>query len=397
MVSVSEASSIIESHLYIPEMEEVELSRATHRVLAEVIVADRDFPPFSRVAMDGIAIQYHVYQQGQTIFNIEDVAPAGAPARTLKESINCIEVMTGAPLPGNTDAVIRYEDIEIKDKVATILAAEIFPGQNIHPQAQDAKKDQVLLEKGTLLSPSEVALIASVGKTSVTVMSNPSAAIISTGDELVDIRSVPLPHQIRRSNSYALLAGLNALGCEANLFHISDEREKITLALKTILQNHDLIILSGGVSKGKFDFIPESLVQLGVKKHFHRVSQKPGKPFWFGSMNNKIVFALPGNPVSTYMCFYRYVKPWLKKSWHQKLLTEFAILSQDFQLSGDLTYFLQVKVTNEAGVNMAYPVPGGGSGDFANLKDADAFMELPANKTTFKKGEAFPVYYFRQR
>ncbi|MEP2667791.1 MAG: molybdopterin molybdotransferase MoeA [Cyclobacteriaceae bacterium] len=397
MVSVSEAQSIVERHLFSPSTEEVPVAEALNRVLAEPLLADRDFPPFHRVAMDGIAIQFDQLSKEHTTFEIEGIAPAGVPQKSLTHSNNCIEVMTGAPLPANTDTVIRYEDLEIRDKKATIMTSEIIPNQNVHPQGQDAKAHQVLLKEGIQLSPSEIALIASVGKTHVRVKSKPKAVIISTGDELVDIDETPKAHQIRRSNSYALQAGLKSMGCEATLFHIRDEKAVIEKEMGEILDQFDLIILSGGVSKGKFDFIPEVLEQLGVSKHFHKVKQKPGKPFWFGSVGSKTVFALPGNPVSTYMCFYKYIQPWLRKSWGLNKETEYATLTTDYQFKNDLTYFLQVNVVNELGILKAYPITGGGSGDFANLKEVNAFMELPEEKTTFKKGEAYPIYYFRSR
>lgn len=397
MVSVSEATLAIESHLFSPIPERIPISQAINRVLAEPILADRDFPPFNRVAMDGIAIQYDQFSLGHVTFEIEGMAAAGVPQKSLSHKMNCLEVMTGAPLPINTDTVIRYEDLEIKNNKATILISEIKSNQNVHTQGQDAQQNQVLLKEGTQLSPSEIALIASVGKANVLVKSIPRAAIISTGDELVDIDKTPEAHQTRRSNSYALQAGLKSMGCGAQLFHLRDNKEVIKKELAEILQKHDLIILSGGVSKGKFDFIPEVLSQLGVRKHFHKVKQKPGKPFWFGSTASKTVFALPGNPVSTFMCFYKYIKPWLQKSWGLSENTEHAILASDYTLHGDLTYFLQVNIGNELGKQIAYPITGGGSGDFANLKEVNAFMELGEGKTNLKKGEACPIFFFRSR
>ena len=397
MVSVSEATFIIADHLFSSKAENVTVSNALGRVLAEPIFADRDFPPFDRVAMDGIAIQLNQLNQGQVKFKIEGIAAAGTAQIILHDKEKCIEVMTGAPLPKHTDTVIRYEDIEIKDKSATVLVAEIPLKQNIHPQAQDAKQSQVLLTAGTLISPAEIALIASVGKATIEVKSYPRTAIISTGDELVDIKDSPAPHQIRRSNSYALQAALQSLGCEATLYHISDNKDIITKELEGILDQNDLIIISGGVSKGKFDFVPVVLEKLGVKKHFHTVKQRPGKPFWFGGLSDKFIFALPGNPVSTYMCFYRYIKPWLLKSWGLDIQTEFAFLGSDFQFDGALTYFLQANIVNEAGMRVGYPLPGGGSGDFANLKEVNAFMELPEEKNTFKKGEVYPIHFFRSQ
>lgn len=395
MVSVSEASSIIQSHLYKPETEKVAITDALNRVLAESVQADRDFPPFNRIAMDGIAIQYDQFKSGRKSFTIEGTAQAGQPKMKLHNSENCIEVMTGAPLPDNTDTVIRYEDIEIKDGKAIVTITSLTEKQNIHSQGQDAKQGDILLSAGAMLSPAEIALIASVGISHVSVWSLPKVAIISTGDELVDIQDKPEAHQIRRSNSYALQAALKEAGCTAKLFHLPDLRETLETELAAILKDHELLILSGGVSKGKFDFVPEVLDALGVKKHFHKVTQKPGKPFWFGSVNDKTIFALPGNPVSTFMCFYKYIKPWLLKSLKQTTNENFALLANDFQFDGDVTYFLQVKVINKKGSLIAQPNPGGGSGDFANLKDVNAFLELPKDQSRFKKGEAFPVYFFR--
>ena len=157
----------------------------------------------------------------------------------------------------------------------------------------------------------------------------------------------------------------------------------------------DLLILSGGVSKGKFDFVPSVLESLGVHKLFHQVSQKPGKPMWAGKLGNKFVFALPGNPVSTFMCFHRYVKPWILQSLGSKAIVTKAILGKDFSFKGDLTYFLQVKLSNVEGRLIAEPIVGGGSGDFVNLKVADGFLELPLGKNDFKANEVYNYFGFR--
>ena len=166
--------------------------------------------------------------------------------------------------------------------------------------------------------------------------------------------------------------------------------------LVEILDKYDVLVLSGGVSKGKFDFVPAVLERIGIRKLFHQVSQRPGKPFWFGkSASGKIAFALPGNPVSTFMCFYRFVKPWILKSLGASVPGRHAILAENFSFTPALTYFLQVEVQDEKGRLMAYPQPGGGSGDFANLKNVTGFLELPLEKNDFKAGEAFPYICFR--
>jgi molybdopterin molybdotransferase len=158
-----------------------------------------------------------------------------------------------------------------------------------------------------------------------------------------------------------------------------------------------VLIISGGVSNGKFDFVPQVLQEIGINRLFQGVSQRPGKPFWFGRSDaGKVAFALPGNPVSTFMCFYRYVQPWILKSTGAPARESFAVLGKDFSFPPALTYFLQVSVANEGGRLVAYPVPGGGSGDFANLKNVDGFLELPLERSDFRAGEVFPYFSFRQ-
>jgi len=396
MVSVEEAESIILGNLFKPKIIKADIEHAEGHVLAEAIEADRDFPPFNRVAMDGIAISFQSFMFGQRTFSLEGIQAAGMPPQKLQEENNALEVMTGAMLPDGTDCVIRYEDLDIENGTAKILIDTIEPNQNIHPQGQDCKKGERLMAEGFKISPAEIALLASVGKNHVSVFQLPKTAIISTGDELVGVDEHPLPWQIRRSNAYALQAAFQQMGHHADQFHISDNEESLVRELKKIFKNYELIILSGGVSKGKYDFVPKTLEQLDVKKLFHQVSQKPGKPLWFGQSESHTVFALPGNPVSTYMCFYRYIKPWLEKSIGLKSEKSFAMLATNFQFKPTLTYFLQVKTVNELGKLMAYPHAGGGSGDFANLKDVNGFLELPAHQTEFKTGDIFPFYSFRE-
>ncbi|HZI24967.1 MAG TPA: molybdopterin molybdotransferase MoeA [Chryseolinea sp.] len=396
MVSVREASDIIFSNPYHPSIETIPIQDVANRVLGEKITADRAFPPFDRVAMDGIAIDFQKFKNGQHEFSVEFTQAAGSPEKKLQSPNNCVEVMTGAVLPVGTDTVIRYEDLEIKDKVARILSAPVEEGQNISRKGIDCQQGDELLGPGMLLSPSEVALLASVGKANVQVFSLPRTAIISSGDELVDIKDVPLPHQIRRSNTYAIEAGMHPLKWNAQHFHFPDDKSVLLKSLEKVLNDHDVLILSGGVSKGKFDFIPEVFEELGVKKLFHHVNQRPGKPFWFGkSREGKTVFALPGNPVSTYMCFYRYIKPWILKSLRVETSALTAALAKDFSFGPNLTYFLQVKVETESGKLLAFPDPGGGSGDFVNLKNVTGFLELPSERSTFSAGEVFPYFPFR--
>jgi molybdopterin molybdotransferase len=397
MVSVEEASRIIFSALHGCKSHSVQLDKAIGRVLAESIFADRAFPPFDRVSMDGIAIAFGSFEKGKNKFRIQDTQAAGQPQKSLLDPGECMEVMTGAILPAGTDTVIRYEDLAIQNGTASVLENVVVTlNQNVHRKGMDAAKNEELLKPGMIISAAEVALLASVGKSSVNVVAYPSVAVISTGDELVEVDQTPLPHQIRKSNVYAVQAAMQRMNWRSELFHITDDKITLSQRLKELMDSFDVLIISGGISKGKFDFVPDILESLGVNKLFQHVNQRPGKPLWFGrSDSGKTVFALPGNPVSTFMCFYRYIKPWLLLSSGVSVIKESAILSEDFSFLPKLTYFLQVRLENRNGVQIAIPIVGGGSGDFANLKEVTGFLELQAEDTLFKAGSAYHYIPFR--
>ena len=271
MVSVEEATTIILSNLYTTPVIRVPLVETAGCVLAEVVHADRDFPPFDRVTMDGIGVSYKQLKEGQREFIVESIQPAGVPRKHLEDNTRCIEVMTGAMVPEGIDTVIRYEDVTIKDGVAKVENTTFQPLQNIHAKGLDARKGGVLLSPGVILSPAEIALLASVGKSPVAVKQFPRLAVISTGDELVDVNTEPEMHQVRRSNGYALQAAARPLS-KVSMHHLADDEKVIEDAVRIILKQSDVIVLSGGVSKGKFDFVPKVLEKLGVQKLLDRKS-----------------------------------------------------------------------------------------------------------------------------
>jgi molybdopterin molybdotransferase len=397
LTSVKNAIQIILNNSENFGVETVSLQKSLHRVLKETIVADRDFPPFNRVSMDGIAIDVNQFNNGQTSYKIEGVQAAGSPQLTLKNIENCIETMTGAMLPVNTNAVIPYELIIIKNDIATIQVDALKHFQNVHKQGKDRQKNELIIAENILISSADIGVLATVGRASVKVVKQPKVMIISTGDELVDVNQNPENYQIRRSNVYTLIALLSKVDIEVDNVHITDNKAVLKTKIKQFLIDYDVLLFSGAVSKGKFDFIPEVLDELGVEKLFHRVSQRPGKPFWFGKKDKKTVFAFPGNPVSTFVSCMRYFYPWFKKSVGLAYDYEnFAILDQDYTFKPDLTYFLQVKLSNKNGEIFATPLTGHGSGDLANLSDVDGFLELPKGQIDFKKGTVYPYLRFRE-
>ena len=377
-------------------VEEVDFIHSLGRILKEDIVADMDFPPFDRVSMDGIALSSDSFNSGQRSFKIEGIQAAGSEQISLNNSKNCIEAMTGAVLPKNADVVIQYELLEIRDGIANVNAEIVREFQNIHKKGLDRKQGDVIIKKDTIISAAEIGVLATVGKSKVNVAKIPKVMIISTGNELVEVDQMPKEYQIRRSNVYTLVSLLKRLNINAKTSHIQDDKESLKIKIESYLREYDVLLFSGAVSKGKFDFIPEVLDKLGVDKLFHRVAQRPGKPFWFGKRQNRTIFAFPGNPVSTFVSCMKYFYPWYHKSLGVNFINnKFAVLSKDFLFKPDLTYFLQVKLENRNGTCFATPIKGKGSGDLANLIDADAFLELPAELTNFTKGEIFPYLKYR--
>lgn len=395
LTTVNEALEIISRNLGDFGIEEVDFLQSTGRVLKEDIVADRDFPPFNKVSMDGIAISSVAFTSGIRSFKMEGIQVAGSAQLTLKNTEHCLEVMTGAVLPKNTNVVIQYELLEIVNNVATVNLETVKEFQNIQLKGLDRKQNDILIKKNKLISAAEISVFATVGKATVKVAKQPKVMIISTGNELVEVDQIPEEHQIRRSNVYALVSLLEKLKIKADTDHILDDKEVLTSKIKGFLNEYDVLLFSGAVSKGKFDFIPEVLKDLGVEKLFHQVQQRPGKPFWFGKIENKTIFAFPGNPVATYLNCLKYFYPWNYKSIGLELPKHEAILTEDFFFKPNLTYFLQVKLQQEKGLLFATPIAGNGSGDLANLVDADAFLELPEDRSNFNKGEVFPIINFR--
>jgi molybdopterin molybdotransferase len=409
MISVAQALQIVLNSSLDFAVEEIPFLKSLGRILKEEIFADRDFPPFHRVSMDGIVIDFAAFKNGQRAFKIEGIQAAGSAQTTLQNAENCIEVMTGAVLPNNANAVIRYEDVTIDNGVATINIDAINEGQNIHTKGKDGKSGDLLIQKNTIISAAEIGVLATVGKSFVKVVRQPKVMIVSTGDELVGVDQNPLAHQIRRSNVFTLVSLLERVHISSESTHITDDKPILKSKIATYLKEYDVLLFSGAVSKGKYDFLPEVFEELGVEKLFHKVAQRPGKPFWFGREtsvikndfslntheNNTIVFGFPGNPISTFVNCLAYFYPWYYNSVGLEVREETAILAEDVKFKPNLAYFLQVKLENKKGQLMAYPISGNGSGDLASLLKAAAFIQLPSGTVEFKKGAVYPIIKYR--
>ena len=395
MISVVQALQTVLNSCHNFGIEEIPFLKSMGRILKEEIVADRDFPPFNRVSMDGISIDYQQFKNGRRVFKIEGIQAAGSRQITLKDPKNCIEVMTGAILPNHTNTVIRYEDVTLEDGIATVNIDLIKEGQNSHNKGKDRKVNDLLITQNTKISAAEMGVLATVGKSVVKVAKQPKVMIVSTGDELVGVDQIPLEYQIRRSNVFTLVSLLERLNITSETSHISDDKLIIKSKIESYLLEYDVVLFSGAVSKGKYDFLPEIFEELKVYKKFHKVMQRPGKPFYFGKTDTCTVFGFPGNPISTFVNCLAYFYPWYHRSVGLEILEEMAILGEDVSFVPNLDYFLQVALENKSGNLVAFPVSANGSGDLASLANTDAFMQLPKDATEFKKGEVYPILKYR--
>jgi molybdopterin molybdotransferase len=394
MLSPLEAEKLILERIAPFPSEHCPLLEAHGRVLREPVRADRDLPPFDRVTMDGFAIRVASLEAGVRTFRVEATQAAGMIAQKLGAAPDaCVEIMTGAVAPIGADCVVPYEDTLRGEKTMAVneeAVPRLRTAHALHAQGSDHRRGAEVVPAGVRLTGREIAVAAASGRANLTVSLVPKIAVIATGDELVEIDMPVAPHQIRRSNDYALRAALIAAGySRVERFHLRDMRHEIEHRLWHLLAEYDVLLLSGGVSKGKFDYLPSVLESLSVKKVFHGVAQRPGKPLWFGvSARQTPVFALPGNPVSAYTCLHRYVLPALAKaSGLPADPPRLAALAAPVTFPPKLAFFLPVKLSSgPAAELLATPDPSNTSGDFAGLVGTDGFVELPAEQTAFPAG-----------
>ena len=397
MTNVAKAETLILEHMQILPSAKRPLGEVIGSVLRENVLAERDHPPFNRITMDGIAIKYIDWERGLRCFRVVGLQGAGVPPLSIIEDAECIKIMTGAILPDGADTIIPIERLTWEDENALVEdTAIVSKGQYIHPCGSDRIAGSQLLSSGHLIGPPEMAILASAGNSSVRVTVPPRVAIISTGDELIDVGEKILPYQIRSSNERAIEASL-IHHCQAIVTRVCLKDDPIII-LKAITELHhknDTVILSGGVSMGDYDFVPQALKNLGAKTVFHRIEQRPGRPMWFGiSEDHKPIFGLPGNPVSTLVCLTRYVIPALQHAMGLNTRDqEIVRLNKEILFKADLTYFLPVKLSsNKDGVALANPRPTNTSGDFISLARTEGFIELPRGQDRFSEGTSARLF-----
>ncbi|MES2660986.1 MAG: molybdopterin molybdotransferase MoeA [Verrucomicrobiota bacterium] len=380
MVSFHEALQLLLKNSSLLATERCRLENAAGRVLRENVVADRPFPAFDRVMMDGFALRSGDWSEGHRKFRVTGSAPAGCAVTALAgEAGTCVEVMTGAPCPIGADMIIPVEEVTEISVGEVVFSDSVNPvsGRFIHLAGNDAAQGKILLEPGCLLGSREIGIAASCGAGWLKVSKLPSIAVIATGDELVPVDAIPAPHQIRQSNAHSLAAALTGRGHRPRTVAVLNDDVSVSRPImQSILDGHDWIILTGAVSKGGRDFVPALLSELGCREIFHGVAQRPGKPAgcWIGP-GGQVIVALPGNPVSALTGLHTFVFPALAVASGLARPSKRMVVMEDRNpLLPDFTRHLPVTLRADG---RAEPAATGNSGDFIGLLKSDGFITLP--------------------
>jgi molybdopterin molybdotransferase len=385
MISFREALELVLRHTPLLAAESCRIEAAAGRVLRREIRADRDFPPYDRVMMDGYALRAADLLAGR-VFHVAGQAPAGrATAVMPDQAFCCLEIMTGAPLPEGADCIVPVEDITRTNPDEIAIAAEFahVAGRFIHPRGSDARAGEALLEAGVLLGSRQIGVAASCGATLLEVSRKPVITILATGDELVAVDETPEPHQIRQSNAHAIRGALELAGHPpGHVGMLADDPDVAGNILSERLASCDFLVLTGAISKGARDFVPALLDSLGCTRVFHGVAQRPGKPAgcWTGPAG-QVIMALPGNPVSALTGLHAFVLPALAlASGLQVPKPRLVIPAGRMDGLPGMTQHLPVILGTDG---RAQAAATGNSGDFIGLLKSDGYVTLPPRGETF--------------
>ena len=368
--------------------EVIPFTGSLNRILASDVFSDVDLPPFNKATVDGFACRRP--ELGNDLEIIETIAAGQWPVKPV-EKMQCSRIMTGAPVPAGADCVIMVEETEIlpSGKVRFIGS---YKKENIAVKGEDVKKGDIVLTAGRKIRPQEIAVMASVGHVSVTVSKMPEVAVISSGSELVEPSEVPGISQIRNSNSSQLLAQVAMAGATGNYYGIApDDVDQTYLIINKAISENDIILITGGVSMGDFDFVPSVLERAGVKILFTRIAVQPGKPTTFGMHPGAAVFGLPGNPVASYIMFELLVRPLISEmmDYNWQPLKIKLPMSEKFSRSfADRMAFIPVIITDDGFVS---PVEYHGSAHISAIPEAYGIVTVPIGKQTLEKGEIVSV------
>lgn len=387
MISVLKAKSCVLSSVPAPKISKFTLDKVNSHVLAESIIAPIDLPNFDNSAMDGYGISFSDLEQNDSLFyKSKEVKAGDASPEMIGHNEACL-ILTGAMIPEGVDTVVPIENVKVEKDCIHLTNYPVVKGQHIRRRGEQIRKGDVALEKGTQLSPAAIGFLAALGIREISVFKKPKVAVITTGNELVELGTSLKDGQIYNSNKHSLLALLNDSGiCEVSTFHCVDRYESTYDCFQEAIANNDLVISTGGVSVGKYDLVDQVLSDLRVEKIFHKVNQKPGKPIFFGKKDEKIIFGLPGNPAAVVTSFYQYVLPCIKK-WqgfaNVHLKQRKVQLTTHCKANSNRTQFLKARYKEDK-VDI---LKGQGSHILQTMAQANCLVELPPKETTFQKGD----------
>jgi molybdopterin molybdotransferase len=390
MIAVQEAKHIIRTHTVALPPVYMPLQQAAGKVLATDVHAATDIPAYNQSAMDGYALSYEGWQQHKTLL-VKGEVPAGTPTMHSLSDQQAIRIFTGAPVPSGADTVVMQEKIQLEDGQLQILDEQLKAGHNVRLKGSEIKAGEMALPRGTRLTPAAIGFLATTGIAEVMVYPSPVVSIIVTGDELQQ-PGEPLSHgQVYECNSFSLRAVLQQLGVsDIRLYKVQDNKTEVIDVLSQALQVSDVVLLTGGVSVGNYDFVPEAAAACGVTKLFHKIKQRPGKPLFAGIKESKMVFGLPGNPSSVLTCFYEYVIPALEQITQHKHLLKIvqAPIAKDYMKTAALTFFLKGYYDGQT----ATPLEAQESFRLRSFATANCLLCLPEDKMEFRQGEMVEVH-----
>jgi len=397
MTSADQALQIVLGNVAPLGIERLSITAALGRVLAEEIHSPRDIPGFDNSAMDGYALRAadvaSASEANPVRLEVMETVGAGSmPSRTVATG-QAVRTMTGAPIAGGADAIVQVERTRSEGNwVEVMVSAE--PGAFVRPCGEDLRRGELVINAGKTLSPSDLGTIASLNRAMVDVWRRPRVAIVATGDELVDVDRVPTGAQVVNSSAYALAGAIREAGAEPVILKVArDEPEEVRERLAEALA-FDVVLSTGGVSVGQFDHVKVVMDELGLRQLFHGVAQKPGRPLKFGTIGGRPIFGLPGNPVSTMVCFYLYVRPALLR---MSGVTETGLprvavrCAEAIKLAANLTEFVRVRLERRGAEVFATTTGYQGSGVLSSLSRADALLIGPAEVSLLDAGDQATV------
>ncbi|MCD9577088.1 molybdopterin molybdotransferase MoeA [Flavobacterium soyae] len=382
MIKVEDAIAIIEANSKKMPTKLISVSKALGYVLAEKVISPIDMPPFRQSAMDGYAFTHSIRHQ----YDIIGTSQAGDHSNIKLKNTEAIRIFTGAFVPDNADTVVMQEHVMAnKDSILIATMPEKF--SNVRPKGEQIRKEDIVFEANTLITPAAIGFLACLGITEVEVYKKPKAAILVTGNELVQPGKKLKKGKIFESNSVMLEAALETIGIKkTKVYRVKDNLKATKNALKSILKKYDVVLISGGISVGDYDFVKEALLQNGVQELFYKINQKPGKPMFFGSKNETLVFALPGNPASSLTNFYIYVSPAIKNKLGFTEIHKTKVvrkLNSDIKNSTGKTLFLKAKY-DETKVTV---LDGQSSAMLNTFAVANSLLIVPEDIQEYKKGQ----------